>query len=143
MSQSKRKCKLSATLREKYSFLDDTQVDGIVFCKKCNSKFSIASGGNSDIARHIKSKKHRDAIVAACGSPSIKSHFSSSLDTHTAAMEGVWAYHVVNSNHSFKSSDCATKTFKSCLKVPKFSCSRTKCQAIVTNVFAPHAKQLL
>lgn len=27
--------------------------------------------------------------------------------------------------------------------MPKISCSRTKCQAIVTNVFAPHVKQLL
>lgn len=58
-------------------------------------------------------------------------------------MEGVWAYHVINSNQSFKSSDCASKIFQKCFKMEKFSLSQKKCQAIVTNVFAPHAQKLL
>lgn len=82
-------------------------------------------------------------MVASTSSQHITSHFPSKLDTSTAAIEGVWAYHLIRANQSFKSSDCATKIFKSCFKVPKFTCSRTKCRAIVTNVFAPHAQQLL
>lgn len=58
-------------------------------------------------------------------------------------MEGVWAYHVINANNSFKSSDCAAKIFKTCFKLEKFSCSQKKCQAIVTGVFAPYTKQLI
>lgn len=135
-------CKLNDSHRQKYPFLVEVE-PSTVLCKKCNGKFSIASGGIADITRHINSQKHEKAMAAASTSTSIKSHFSSSVDTNTAAIEGVWAYHLIRANQSFKSSDCATKIFKTCFKVPKFSCSRTKCQAIVTNVFAPHAMQLL
>lgn len=143
MTKPKGKNILSVKLREKYPFLDKTKSASDVLCKKCGALFSIASGGNADIARHIKTKKHQDAQQAASTSTSLKSHFTSDSDSHVAAMEGVWAYHVINSNNSFKSSDCATKIFKSCFKLEKFSCSQKKCQAIVTNVFAPHAQQLL
>lgn len=140
---TKGKCKLNEILRKKYPFIEETKVESIVYCKKCNKKFSIASGGNADINRHVQSKVHRDATIASASSQSITSHFASTLDTGTAAMEAVWAYHIVHSNQSFHSSTCATKIFKSCFKVPKFSCSETKCQAIVTNVFARHAKDML
>lgn len=140
---TKGKCVLNAKLREKYPFLETTKTQSDVLCKKCHSRFSIAGGGNSDIVQHLKSKKHTDALNAASTSQTITSHFSSTLDTQTAALEGVWAYHVINANHSFKSSDCATKIFKTCFKMTNFSCSQKKCQAIVTGVFAPHAKQTL
>lgn len=143
MSKSRRKNTFNAKLREKYPFLEKTKSDSDVLCKKCRGTFSIAFGGNADIGRHIKTKKHQDAQIVASTSTSIRSHFQSDLDLHISAMEGVWAYHVINSNHSFKSSDCATQIFKSCFKIKKFSCAQKKCQAIVTNVFAPHAQQLL
>lgn len=133
----------NANLRAKYPFLEKTKSESDVLCRKCRGTFSIASGGNADIVRHIKTKKHQDADNAASTSQSITSHFQSTLDTYSAAMEGVWAYHVINANHSFRSSNCATKIFKSCFKMKKFSCSENKCQAIVTNVFAPHSKQML
>lgn len=138
---TKRNCKLNDVLRSKYPFIEDAKVDSVVLCKKCNGKFSIASGGNADIARHLNSKKHKDAVAAVSSSQSITSHFPSTLDTQTAAIEGVWAFHFINSNHSFKSSDCATKIFKSCFNMTKFSCSQHKCQAIY--VFARHAKEVL
>lgn len=130
-------------LRSKYPFLQKTKSESDVLCKKCGAKFSIANGGNADIVRHVNCKKHRDALNAASTSQTITSHFKSTLDVHSAAMEGVWAYHVINSNHSFKSSTCSSKIFKSCFKMKKFSCSEKKCQAIITNIFAPHAQQLL
>lgn len=139
---AKGKCVFNANLRQKYPYIETTKTESDVLCKKCHSRFSIAASGNTDIIQHLKSKKHIGALNAASASQTITSHFSSTLDTQKAVLEGVWAYHVINANHSFKSSDCATKIFKTCFKM-NFSCSQKKCQAIITSVFAPHAKQTL
>lgn len=134
---------LNAKLREKYPFIEATISESDVLCKKCNGRFSIASGGNADIVRHLKTGKHIDAMNAASTSHSLTSFFQSTLDTDTSVLEGVWAYHTIKSNQSFQSSDCATKIFKTCFNMKKFSCSQNKCRAIVTNVLAPHVKGLL
>lgn len=139
---SKRNCVLTENHRLKYPYLEETKVASVVLCKKCNGKFSIASGGNADIARHFNSNKHKNAIAASASSQLIISYFPSTLDTQTAAMEGVWVYHTISSNHSFQKTDCATKVFKSCFKLKIFSCSHTKCQAI-TSVFGRHAQEIL
>lgn len=143
MPKTKGKCALNPNLRLKYPFLQETSTEGSVLCTKCSATFSISSGGNYNIVRHINSRNHQNAMIAASSSQSITSHFPPTFDADLAALEGVWAYHVISSNQSFKSSDCATKIFKNCFKIAKFSCSQTKCQAIVTNVFAPYAKQIL
>lgn len=138
----KDKSVLTANLREKYPFLGATTSESDVSCKKCRGRFSIASGGNADIVRHLKTTKHIDAMNAASTSHSLTSFFQSTLDTETAVREGVWAYHTIKSNQSFQSSDCATKIFKTCFNMKKFSCSQNKCRAIVTNVLAPHVKMI-
>ncbi|KAL4090122.1 hypothetical protein QTP88_025021 [Uroleucon formosanum] len=61
-----------------------------------------------------------------------------SKDLEIAAAEGVWAYHTVQENHSFRSNDCASKLIQSCFD-SKFRCARTKTEAIIKNVFAPKA----
>lgn len=141
--RAKGRCVFNAKLRENYPFIEKTTSDSDVKCNKCSSRFSIAGGGNSDIVRHLKTDKHVRALSAASSSQTITTHFATTLDKETAAMEGVWAYHVINANNSFKSSDCATKIFQTCFKLKKFKCSQKKCQAIVTNVFAPYTKQLI
>lgn len=140
---SKGKSVSNVKLREKYPFLEATTSESDVLCRKCRGNFSIASGGNADIVRHLKTAKHMDALKAASTSHSLTSFFQSILDTETAALEGVWAYHTINANQSFKSADCATKIFRTCFKINKFSCSQKKCRTIVTNVLAPHVKGLL
>ncbi|KAL4113194.1 hypothetical protein QTP88_016862 [Uroleucon formosanum] len=61
-----------------------------------------------------------------------------SKDLEIAAAEGVWAYHTVQENHSFRSNDCASKLIQSCFD-SKFRCARTKTETIIKNVFAPKA----
>lgn len=141
--KTKGKCVLNAKLRAKYPFIQTTTSNSKVKCNKCGGRFSIASGGNTDIVRHINSDKHVEALSTAATSKPITAHFATTLDNQTAAMEGVWAYHVINANNSFKSSDCASKIFTTCFNLKKFSCSRKKCQAIITGVFAPYTKELV
>lgn len=140
---SKGKCVFNSDLKEKYLFLETTKSESIVQCKKCKSEFSIASGGNADIVRHLKTDRHSSALKAASSSKPIQAFFTSKFNAELTAIEAVWAYHVVNANHSFKSSDCATKIIRTCFKVKSFACSQTKCQAIVVNVLAPRFKEMV
>lgn len=119
-----------------------------VRCNVCNSEFSIAHSGKTDILAHVNTTKHKKALDAASSTPSVTNFFKqgemSKSDLQNAACEGVWAYHVISSNYSFRSSDCASKIIRLCFGVmPQFHCARTKCEAIVTNVFAPYVLQEL
>lgn len=67
-----------------------------------------------------------------------KSATLSKSDLNIAACEGVWAYHVIRSNHSFRSANCASKIIRSCFALVKFTCARTKCEAIASGVIAPY-----
>ena len=40
-------------------------------CNHCNSSFSIAHGGNSDISDHVKSAKHKKSVTAISQSSSM------------------------------------------------------------------------
>ena len=71
-----------------------------------------------------------------------KSTVTSRQDLDIAAAEGLWAYHTVRENQSFRSNDCTSKLIKTCFE-PKFSCARTKCEAIIVNVFTPNAEKEL
>jgi hypothetical protein len=61
-------------------------------------------------------------------------------DKHIAAKEGLFAFHTVKHNHSFRSMDCTSSVIRN-LHVQKCSCGQKKCEAIVVNVLAPFAMQ--
>lgn len=98
------------------------------------------------MVEHQQTKKHKAAIAARASVPSVTTFFKkvqpSQSEYDLAVQEGVFAYHTIRHNHSFRSMDC-TALLNRKLYEPKFSCARTKCDAIVTNVFAPWAMTLL
>lgn len=106
-------------------------------CDICSGTFNIGGSGKYEIERHIETPKHKKALAAVSKTRTVTQFFPSSADYHVSACEGVWAYHVIKANHSFRSSDCASKIFRTCFDIRKFHCARTKCEAIATNVFAP------
>jgi hypothetical protein len=57
-----------------------------------------------------------------------------------AVYESTYDYHTVLYNHTFCSMDCTSLQKKFADK--KFSCARTRCETIVTNVHAPWALEL-
>lgn len=134
-------------LKEKYLFIKKTIGDSDVRCDVCTKDFNIAHGGKSDIESHIKSMHHQNALKLASSSHSLTEYFKSATlaksDLEIAACEGVWAYHVIQSNLSFRSTDCSSKIIRSCFSMVKFHCARTKCESIVTNVIAPYVCQEL
>lgn len=114
-----------------------------VHCILCNSDFNIGNGDKSDIEKHIKTTKHKNVLQAASKTHAVTNFFPSTADHKKSANEGVWAYHTIKANQSFASSDCASKLFRTCFELPKFHCARTKCEAIVVDVLAPHARDVL
>lgn len=142
-SKPRRMCVFNADLQKKFPFIRKGESNSDVICQKCNATFNIGSAGKSEIERHLNSIKHKKALNAASQSSSLNKYFGSTLDLTMAACEGVWAYHVIKANHSFKSSDCASKIFRMCFSMNKFHCAHTKCEAIATTVFAPFARDEL
>ena len=57
-------------------------------------------------------------------------------------MEGVWTYHNIKENQSFRTNDCTSKLIQTCFE-PTFKCARTKSESIVVNVFAPFSLEQL
>lgn len=136
----KRKCTFNESLQAKYPFIKQVNTPSGVRCEKCRTEFSVSHSGAGDIEQHLKSEKHKTADRAAASSSSMlnffkKSDVPTSKDLDIAAAEGVWAYHTIQENHSFRSNDCATKLIQSCFD-QKFRCARTKTEAIVVNVLA-------
>lgn len=131
------------TANKKYPFLRKTKIECEVKCEKCGAVFSVANTGNGDIERHLKTKKHIVALGAEISSKSITEFFPSTFDEGMPACEAAWAYHLVQENQSFRSSDCASQLIRTCFKMPKFTCARTKCEAIVVNSLAPYAKSIV
>lgn len=136
----KRKCTFNTELEDKYRFIRKTISESDVRCEKCGTNFSIAHGGGYDINKHLNSAKHK-SFENSASSSRVMTHFykhstPTANDLEVAASEGVWAYHTVKQNNSFRGNDCSSKLIQACFE-PKFRCARTKCEAIVTSVFAP------
>jgi hypothetical protein len=116
---------------------------GKVLCSICKSQLSIQHGNQSDILQHIKKRKHSIAAETKSCSKKVTSYFPKQTITdeckHTAAKEGLIAFHTIKHNHSFRSMDCASSVIRS--HEEKFSCGRTKCESIVVNFLAPFAMQ--
>lgn len=135
----KYKCKWSDSIKSSHPYLKKGSTEFTAFCTVCNCTFSIASGGKSDAEKHKVSEKHVKNSRSTANN-SIQSHFQPTFNSKLAAQEGLWAYHVVTSNHSFASSDCSSKILRQCFDIKKFTCSQSKCRAIVVNVLARHAE---
>lgn len=139
----KRKCAFNKALQEKYPLIKVKVFPSDVLCEKCTTQFSVSHGGGSDIEQHLKSEKHNNADRVAATNFSLQKYFKNtntptSKDLEIATAEGVWVYHTVQENHSFRSNDCASKFIQSCFD-SKFRCARTKTEAIIKNVFAQKA----
>ena len=114
----KRKCTFNSDLQKEYPFLKRGYVDSEVRYNKCTSTFSVAHGGKSDIAAHLRSDKHRRADSAAAATTSARHFFRNvtmgDTEQKLAAAEGTWAYHTVQHNQSFRSTDCTSKLVQKC-----------------------------
>ncbi|GFR19972.1 uncharacterized protein TNCT_329621 [Trichonephila clavata] len=108
------------------------------------SPFSVSHSGACDIEQHLKSEKHKNADHAAASCSSMlnffkKSDASTSKDLNRCGRRRL-AYHTIQENHNFRSTDCTSKLIQSCFE-PKFTCARMKSEAIVANVFDAYSDE--
>lgn len=139
MPHPKRKCVYNKELQKIYPYFEKTISDSDLRCRICSGTINIGGSGRNEIDRHNLSNNHKKALSARSNTPKLSKYFASKHDPKVAVCEGVWAYHVVKANHSFASSDCASKIFRTCFNMNQFHCARTKCEAIAVNVFAPYS----
>lgn len=94
----KRKCIFNKALQEKYLFI---KVRGICpsdeLCEKSATQFSVSHGDGSDVAQHLRSKRHKNADRAAAAGFSLQRYFKNantptSKDLEIEGAEGVWTY---------------------------------------------------
>lgn len=138
----KRRCIFSDVLQKNYPFLKQGHDFTTLNCVKCNGQFSISSGGKTAIQRHLETEKHLKALKSAASSRNMNEYFRysefGSQEKQLAISEAVYCYHVIFHNQSFRSMDCTSKLIQKLFE-KKFSCARTKAEAIVKKVLAPHA----
>ncbi|KAL4121965.1 hypothetical protein QTP88_014381 [Uroleucon formosanum] len=123
----KRKCVFNDRLKESFkSFVDGRDVSEAK-CIVCDCYVSVANKGSYDLKAHLDTTKHKSRIASA--------------------VEGTLAFHTVVHHHSFRSMDC-TPAILRCMfddsnTAKKISCARTKTEAIVNNVLAPHSLKVM
>ncbi|GBM16180.1 hypothetical protein AVEN_126446-1 [Araneus ventricosus] len=149
----KRSCKFTEDLQNELPFLKkictgtgNQDQDDRVKCSHCNSEFSVAHGGRSDIEDHLQSSKHKKNLACAASSSKLASFFktasSNDKNLDLAAKEATFAYHTANHSLSFNSNSCSSKLISKFFE-PKSSLGKTKCEAIVLNAIAPLAQEEL
>jgi hypothetical protein len=119
----KRRCTFTESLEAEYLFFKEDQM-GKVLCCIWKSRLSIERG-HSNILQHIKKRKHAIAVETKSCNKRVMSYFTKETITdeceHIAAEEGLFAFHTLKHNHSFRSMDCTSSVIRS-LQEEKFSC---------------------
>ncbi|KAL4101263.1 hypothetical protein QTP88_021283 [Uroleucon formosanum] len=148
----KRKCVFNDRLKESFkSFVDGRDVSEAK-CIVCDCYVSVANKGSYDLKAHLDTTKHKSRIASSAVSSSNNlSNFVINKNTpeilKVSAVEGTLAFHTVVHHHSFQSMDC-TPAILRCMfddsnTAKKISCARTKTEAIVNNVLAPHSLKVM
>lgn len=146
----KRKCSFSEEMRKKYPCFRpgrDTFEAECTVCK-AGTYVSVANKGSSNLRAHIETTKHKTAVRGETSSAKLTEYFvrPGKAEHMVNAAEGTYAFHTVKHHHSYRSMDCTTnlvkKAFPDSNTSKKFSSARTKTEAVVNSVIAPHSVEL-
>jgi hypothetical protein len=87
----------------------------------------------------VATKRHKSAVVTHSSNTKVSTFFRNIVpyknDMAIAVHGGTFAFHTVQHHQSFKSMDCSSSLIKRFFK-PKFTCSRTKVDAIIKHVIS-------
>ena len=137
-------------LRQKYPCFKKGRSDFEAECITCGygTFISVANKGSISLDDHIKTTKHKQAIRGETSSSKMTDYFckpGTKSEDEVAAAEATMAFHTVKHHYSYKSNDCTStlmaKIFPDSSTAKKFSCARTKIEAIINNVLAPASVQ--
>lgn len=143
----KRKCKFTDDLQRKFPCfrLGRDPCEAECMTCKAGTYVSVSNKGASDLEAHISSAKHKIAAKGESSSGKLTDYFVRAGKTEDAvtAAEGVFAFHNTKHHNSYRSMDCTSallkKAFPDSETAQKCSSARTKTEAIVNAVIAPHS----
>jgi hypothetical protein len=143
----KRKCKFKNDLKSKYLCFRNGRDEWEAECVVCKpgTYVSVAHRGALDLRAHVECERHKEALKAETSSPKeqVFMKSGSKSDDAVLAAEGAFAFHTVKHHSSYKTADCTYVLFKTIFPdsevARKFSSARTKTEAIINSVIAPHA----
>lgn len=145
MNHKRGACKFTPALEKQFPMFKKTKFMDEVTCTTCNVDINIINKGKYDLTQHVKSKKHQTNISSALSERKIDCVFEQQQQKETeeiAAVEATLSFHIVKHHMSYKSADCThslnSKLFKDSKVVSKIALARTKTEAIINNVLAPH-----
>ena len=108
----------------------------------------MSNGGARDLKAHTDTEKHLKSVRGECSSSKLTEFFvrpGKSEDAVNAA-EGAFSFHTVKHHNSYRSMDCTSallkKAFPDSDTGKKFNSARTKTEAIVKGVLAPHSVEV-
>ena len=144
----KRKCVFTDALKTQYPGFRAGRYEWEAECLTCGggTYIFVANKGALDLKAHIETPKHVKSVRGSTSSAKVTKFFvspGSKTDESVAAAEGTLAFHAVKHHHSCKSMDCTCRLLKTIAPdsdiACKMSCARTKTEAIVNSVLAPHS----
>lgn len=129
----------------------DENDDGMTaYCKLCHVTISVKYDGVKILRKHARSIKHTQLDKNKQQNDTIFKFYptvNTSEENKVIAAELILTYHGVKHGHSYLSQDRNNKLIKqicSDSKIgPKIHCGRTKAEALVENVLAPYALELV
>lgn len=142
----KRKCKFTEELAKEFPMFVRSKIEGEIECLTCKNKIiNICNKGRHDIFQHLSSVKHKNNSGSATKCEKLTKIFTVQSNKQTqqiSAVEATLAYHTVYHHFSYSSTDCTHslhhKLFDDSKIASLIKCGKTKTQAIVDNVIAPH-----
>lgn len=121
-----------------FSWLKPSRDEFKAKCIACGSDFSILNGGITDVKKHMKTSKHQSKLTSFSKQRSVT--YYSKANSKSARAEAAFTYHTIIHSHSYNSADCSSKLFATLFPdsavAREFSCGRTKCTKINSNVLA-------
>ncbi|KAL0879646.1 hypothetical protein ABMA27_003361 [Loxostege sticticalis] len=142
---SKRKCKFTEVLRAKYPCFTSGRDEFDAKCSICDCHVDVGNKGTTALERHVATEKHKKMIRAASSSSKVTNFFQPSTSLilkNTHAAEGTLAFHTIKHHQSYNSMECTAsltrKMFADSETAKNLKCGKTKTEAIVNQVVAPH-----
>ncbi|OCT57593.1 uncharacterized protein LOC108704684 [Xenopus laevis] len=137
----KRKCVLTESILIDFPYIRPGPTENYAFCTLCQTAFTIASGGRSTVKEHSASKRHLRASQSCSvkETPFFKTYLPDAHEFSFALQEGTFAFHTIKHHQSFLSMDCSASLIKRFYEC-KFSCSKSRCETIITDVLARWAE---
>ncbi|XP_023968915.2 uncharacterized protein LOC101952564 isoform X4 [Chrysemys picta bellii] len=120
------------------------------YCSICCVQFTVKFDSVKAIKHHAETPGHKIKVRAQVRSSTIDQFFvkaDTSEEQHMCTAELLLTYHGVKHQHSYHSQDCGSMLYRSIFTdskiASKIHCGRTKVEALIENVLAPHSLKMV